>query len=221
MNTCSIDGCEDPTKARQLCAKHYWHSRKNSHGECSYPECHRPVRSVSLCRGHYRQKQDGQTLRPLVTHVRNASLLEKLEARTIKGDGCWIWTGSTSSGYGELTFNGRSIYAHRAWFEVIRGEVPAGMVVDHICHQPLCCNPGHLQAVTPKQNNENRLGANKNSQSGIRGVTFDKRRKRWVGKVGHDSRAYTTSYFDSPDEANRATQALRRELHTNSMMDAV
>jgi hypothetical protein len=72
------------------------------------------------------------------------------------GSGCWIWTGTTnSSGYGTVTLAGRREMAHRAMYEQVRGPIPVGHVLDHVCRQRLCVFPGHLEAV-PQSVNERR-----------------------------------------------------------------
>ena len=42
--------------------------------------------------------------------------------------------------------------AHIAHFWRARGPVPAGMVLDHLCGVRWCCNPDHLEPVTPAEN---------------------------------------------------------------------
>lgn len=66
---------------------------------------------------------------------------------------CWIWQGSKRGpGYGVLSVNGRSVGAHRVAV-MLHGEViPKGMHIDHLCRNPSCVNPGHLEVVTPKEN---------------------------------------------------------------------
>lgn len=77
----------------------------------------------------------------------------------VAGD-CWIWTGSSSerSGsntgarYGEIMVNSVATKSHRAAYELIRGPIPEGLSLDHLCRQTLCCNPDHLEPVTHKEN---------------------------------------------------------------------
>jgi hypothetical protein len=33
-----------------------------------------------------------------------------------------------------------------------RGEIPDGLYICHLCDEKLCCNPEHLDALTPKEN---------------------------------------------------------------------
>jgi hypothetical protein len=42
--------------------------------------------------------------------------------------------------------------AHRVAWELMRGPIPRGMTIDHLCRMPLCVNPSHLEVVTLKEN---------------------------------------------------------------------
>ena len=138
-----------------------------------------------------------------------------------KTDSCWLWTGtSTGSGnrYGQSFVNGKKQRAHRVSYEMEHGPIPPGMVIDHTCHSPKCVRPSHLQAVSQKQNNENRAGAVSKSKSGIRGVSWHKTGK-WIVTVTHNRRSYTVGYFTDIKEAEAAAIAKRNELFTNNLQD--
>lgn len=71
-----------------------------------------------------------------------------------KTDGCWEWTASrTSAGYGNLRYRGRNAYAHRVSYELSRGPIGAGLVIDHLCRNHGCVRPDHLEPVTTAENN--------------------------------------------------------------------
>lgn len=79
--------------------------------------------------------------------------LDRLIAADLPADVCWHWTGAVSpNGYGVFATRQRTTSAHRAVYEALVGEVPADMQVDHLCRNTLCCNPAHLEVVTPQLN---------------------------------------------------------------------
>ncbi len=72
----------------------------------------------------------------------------------IDENGCWIWQGTKfqSSGYGRLKVGGREYVAHRFVYEALKGLVPAGRQLDHLCRVRACVNPDHLEPVTAREN---------------------------------------------------------------------
>ena len=70
-------------------------------------------------------------------------------------DSCWEWTAARSHRYGVFSRGGRGggmHHAHRVSWEIANGEIPPGMVVRHICDNPPCVNPSHLQIGTHEDN---------------------------------------------------------------------
>lgn len=66
---------------------------------------------------------------------------------------CWLWTGyKTARGYGHFAVHRKVGNAHRYAYELLIGLVPNGLHLDHLCRNPSCVNPGHLEPVTPKEN---------------------------------------------------------------------
>lgn len=68
-------------------------------------------------------------------------------------DECWPWlAGQTRDGYGSYLLNRKGRTSVSVAYELAYGTIPAGHVPDHKCRNRLCCNPGHLEAVTNKVN---------------------------------------------------------------------
>jgi hypothetical protein len=84
-------------------------------------------------------------------------LLMRLWKRAvIQPDGCVVWTGArTKNGYGVLIWAANPIerqVAHRLAYRLLVGEVPDGLVLDHLCRNRLCINVSHLEPVTRGEN---------------------------------------------------------------------
>ena len=104
----------------------------------------------------------------------SGTLRERFEARVSRlPSGCWEWTGATfkATGYAMLSVRGASgkwapTVAHRVSYELHVGQIPGGLIIDHLCHtwdascpgtpacrHRRCVNPDHLEAVTRAENN--------------------------------------------------------------------
>ena len=70
--------------------------------------------------------------------------------------GCWLWTASLDTkGYGKIGGGPRGsgyLQAHRVAYSLFRGEIPAGLELDHTCRVRCCVNPDHLEPVTHREN---------------------------------------------------------------------
>ena len=64
-------------------------------------------------------------------------------------DDCIIWKGPLNAqGYGR---HGGKL-AHRIEYEKVKGPIPIGLELDHLCRNTSCVNPNHLEAVTRLEN---------------------------------------------------------------------
>lgn len=87
---------------------------------------------------------------------------QRLLARVVVVGSCVEYTGHCDrAGYGQISdAAGKSTYAHRAMYEFMVGPIPDGLVLDHLCRNPPCVNPAHLEPVTRREN----------SRRGLKGV---------------------------------------------------
>lgn len=89
--------------------------------------------------GHYERPE------PFERFLRNV--------RASDANACWEWRGSRSpQGYAQMRLNGKCGLAHRFIATEAFGEIPAGLVVDHLCRNRGCVNPAHLELVTMGEN---------------------------------------------------------------------
>jgi HNH endonuclease len=184
---------------------------------CATDGCDKPVSKRGHCANHYERLRRSGQMRPLTLEDR----LWKGVDRSGGPDSCWLWTRAlTTAGYGHLSVGGKKLRpAHRVAYELLIGPIPPGFYLDHMCHVPRCINPAHLRIVTNKQNAEHRIGAQANSKSGVRGVSWHRKAGRWIARVQHNGRRYQAGYFTDLDEANAAATALRNQLFTHNDHD--
>ncbi len=102
--------------------------------------------------------------------------------------GCWLWSGSHNGlGYGTLLFASRMRYAHRVIYELLVGPIENGLHLDHLCRNPSCVNPDHVEPVTPYVNwmrGEGWGAKNKRKVECVAGHPFDDA-NTYVNKRGH------------------------------------
>ena len=118
--------------------------------------------------------------------------------------GCWNWRGSKGGfkrGYGIFSFRGRVVLAHRFSYRVRRGAIPFETPhLDHLCRNPGCANPDHLEPVTNKEN-------------ALRGVSFSAvNAKKTRCPAGHEFTPENTII----DHGRRRCRLCRRELQRAS-----
>lgn len=81
--------------------------------------------------------------------------MNPLTRYTVDDRGCWIWSGAVhATGYGSIKWNGKATVAHRVVYTLLKGEIPEGKVLDHLCNVKLCVNPDHLDPTTMSINTQ-------------------------------------------------------------------
>ena len=71
-----------------------------------------------------------------------------------KTKSCWFWTGNLDvNGYGQIAMGRKNLWkASRISYFLHKGEIPKKKVIMHLCDNPPCVNPLHLEAGTQSQN---------------------------------------------------------------------
>lgn len=85
----------------------------------------------------------------------NVASLAIVEANSIPepNSGCWIWLGTLDpDGYAKMKFRGKNKRVARVGYQCVNGDIPAELVIDHLCRTRSCVNPAHLEPVTNREN---------------------------------------------------------------------
>lgn len=163
MTVCSVADCDKPRHSRGWCPMHYQRWRKYGDPQqtktydppaaCQVDDCDRLSHAYGYCSMHaQRVRRRGTTALPERQRPLWDRFWEKVDA---SGD-CWIWTGAKDQhGYGRIGLGTREdgiAAAHRVAYELLIGPIPAGLTIDHLCINPPCVNPDHLEAVSMEEN---------------------------------------------------------------------
>jgi len=175
--TCSEEDCGKPAQSRDRCDKHYRALLKDlkARGEslpkgpkliypCDVAGCGEPAGWKRLCEKHrIAKKRTGDPLildRRRIKRDPEARFLEKVDKngpiplhRPELGP-CWTWTAAKGKrGYGNFFYGGKVGRAYAFAYEHFVGPLPEGCEeLDHLCRNPSCVNPAHLEPVTHREN---------------------------------------------------------------------
>ena len=142
------------------------------------------------------------------------SMRQRFFAKVLKGDTCWAWVGSKSEfGYGSFyairASDGKKIRtsAHKFSYYIATGDIRWGRFwqIDHLCNNPNCVNPEHLELVTARENS-----LRSNSMSG-------RRARQTHCKHGHEFTEENTMRFpSSPNSRHCARCQINRRKGGNA-----
>lgn len=140
---------------------------------------------------------------------------ERFWRKVNKTDGCWEWTGhKTKDGYGLISIRGKNKVASRVSYELAHGTIPHGLTIDHLCGNPACVNPAHLEAVSMRDNilrGDNRAANNARKTHCPNGHPYDEENTIWVGSHRY-CRACTLANAPKYQQAYRARNLERLRL---------
>lgn len=81
---------------------------------------------------------------------------DRFWAKVDKNGACWLWTGHlNAAGYGHfnsLDPDFKTRFPHRIAWMLEVGPIPEGTELDHLCRNPGCLNPAHLEPVDHSTN---------------------------------------------------------------------
>ncbi len=130
--------------------------------------------------------------------------------------------GTTPEGVWQTTYTGIRLdkvryLAHRLAWLYVYGVYPSDdLVIDHINGVGTDNRISNLRLVTPSQSNRN-LPKPRTNKSGVAGVHFDKRRKKWMAHIRTEVKFANLGRFDDYFEAvcKRKSAELNLGYHAN------
>lgn len=93
-------------------------------------------------------------------------------------------------------------YVHQVIYYMLSGVEPL-QIVDHMDGDTLNNRFPNLRLTTEAVNQRNR-GMNRNNKSGFVGVSWDKRKSKWMAHITIDGKNKNLGRYDSPEEAYQA-----------------
>ena len=195
---------------------------------CIIPGCPHLISSSrrGWCTTHesrWRKSGDVQAHLPVLIRNRSPMILERFWSYVDQSSGpdaCWPWTRSKqSSGHGKFSLrcprHDKSCMISAAAFayEVSTTEpIPDGLEPDHLCRNPPCCNPAHLEPVTHKENV--RRGTSMLYWPIVKAIELERRKTKTHCRKGHVWEASNIYYDKGKDARNcRACRRIRHQRH--------
>jgi hypothetical protein len=121
------------------------------------------------------------------------------------------WNASKNRWYAVQQLKVSGVWKRVMMHRVVMGFPDNKLDIDHIDRNGLNNTRENLRVCTRSQNNHN---APKpiNNTSGYRGVTWDKRKGRWLAQIGTQVGHKFLGYFDTAEKASVAYEDRRKEL---------
>lgn len=115
------------------------------------------------------------------------------------------------TGYRYISIDGKAYPAHHlAWFYV-HGKFPIEEL-DHINRVKFDNRLINLRQATRTQNNQN-TSISKNSTTGVKGVSYDYKSKKWHARIRYDGKTLHVGRYKTLEEAKEAIKIWRMTLH--------
>lgn len=138
---------------------------KKTDRTCEIEGCDKKHLARGWCRPHYQRWYHSDAFIRKLLQTQEQRFWSKVD-KGAEPDSCWLWTAATTNGgYGLFRWDGKMQLAHRVAYEMAYGTLPSGLELDHRCHSyaptcqggdeclhRACCNPLHLEAVSPRVN---------------------------------------------------------------------
>lgn len=103
-------------------------------------------------------------------------------------------------GYIGIFIKGTYYFAHRVIWVMHNGEIPNGLIIDHIDGDRSNNKLENLRVCTFQENHFNR-GKQSNNKSGFKGVSWHKQKQKWVAQIKIEGKNKFLGFFINPEDA--------------------
>jgi hypothetical protein len=117
-----------------------------------------------------------------------------------------------NNSYVRIELKNVNYLAHRIVYYMHYGIDPCDLQVDHINGIKSDNRPDNLRLATNAENAMNRQGPAVNSTSGIRGVSWNKAKRKWMAYVFFEGKNKHLGYFETKTDAESSSIKARAEL---------
>ncbi|QVP48868.1 HNH endonuclease [Salmonella enterica subsp. salamae] len=117
-----------------------------------------------------------------------------------------------SKGYRQIRIDGVTYLAHRLVWLIKHGEWPQHHI-DHIDRNHLNNHPSNLRKCTHAENHQN-IPVRKDNSSGVTGVSYVKRSKKWLAYIYVNGKAKRLGLYENFNDAVMARIKAKKHYHT-------
>lgn len=108
---------------------------------------------------------------------------------------------NSSKGYCDVRLKGRVERYHRIVWELLNGDIPGGMQIDHIDGDRINNNVNNLRLVTNRENHQNQV-IHRNGR--LFGCYYNKQSRKWQASVRVNGKKKYLGSYDTEQEAHDA-----------------
>lgn len=121
---------------------------------CFVGSCPKPIRARGMCAAHHqRWRLHGDVMADKPMIYNDTPRPVRFWSKVLFTEGCWEWTAAHDQhGYGRFYDGTKLVGAYRWAYEFCVAPIPDGLSIDHLCRNPSCVNPDHLEPVTHTEN---------------------------------------------------------------------
>lgn len=117
----------------------------------------------------------------------------------------------SKAGYVQVGIDGKLYFGHRIAWALYYNEQPPKMI-DHINENKGDNRIENLRSATNAENMRN-MGKTKRNSTGFKGVTYNKKLKKYVASIGYNMKSIYLGLYNSAEEAHAAYCKAAKELH--------